>query len=55
MTSAVYYDSPNELALLSVSFADASGNPADPTTVSCVITEPAGDQGHPHLRRHRAR
>jgi len=42
MTSAVYYDSPNEIALLSASFADANGNPADPTTVSCAITEPAG-------------
>lgn len=43
MTATVYYDGVNELAVLTNTFHAADGiTPADPTTVSCVITEPAG-------------
>jgi len=42
VTATCFYDSVNEIALLSASFADANGNPADPTSVSCLITEPSG-------------
>ena len=42
MTSSVFYDSVNEIALISASFVNAAGVPADPTTVSCTITEPSG-------------
>jgi hypothetical protein len=42
VTATVFYDSASEIALISVSFTNAAGALADPTTVSCVITEPAG-------------
>jgi hypothetical protein len=42
MTATVYYDDVNELALLTNTFLDSSGTPADPATVSCTVTEPAG-------------
>jgi hypothetical protein len=42
VTATCFYDNVNEIALLSASFADANGNPADPTSVRCVITEPSG-------------
>ena len=41
MTAQVFYDSANDVALISVSFTNAAGALADPTTVSCTITEPA--------------
>lgn len=42
MTSTVFYDSSAEIALLGNVFTNASGAAADPTTVSCIVTEPAG-------------
>jgi hypothetical protein len=42
MTATVYYDNVNELATLTNTFTNSAGQPADPTTVSCIITEPAG-------------
>lgn len=44
MTATVFYDSPNEIALLTNTFLNASGTPADPTTVSCTVTDPSGAQ-----------
>jgi hypothetical protein len=42
VTAIVYYDDVNEIALLSFTFLNPAGTAADPTTVSCIITEPAG-------------
>jgi hypothetical protein len=42
VTATVFYDSANEIALLSNTFLNAAGAPADPTAVYCVITEPSG-------------
>ena len=43
MTATVFYDSVNEIALLTNTFLSSPGGaPADPATVFCVITEPAG-------------
>lgn len=42
MTATVFYDSVNEIALISNTFTNASGTPADPTTISCIVTEPSG-------------
>lgn len=42
MTATVFYDNANEIALLSASFAGSDGQPADPTSVTCVITDPSG-------------
>lgn len=42
MTATVFYDNVNEIALISNTFTNAAGLPADPTTVSCIITEPSG-------------
>lgn len=42
MTATCFYDNVNEIAVLSASFAGASGTPADPTTVSCAVTEASG-------------
>ncbi len=42
MTATVFYDDPNEIALLTNTFLNSSGTPADPTTVSCVVTDPTG-------------
>lgn len=41
MTATVFYDNANEQAVLSAAFA-LNGADADPTTVTCVITDPAG-------------
>lgn len=41
MTATVFYDSVNEIALIANTFTSGSV-PADPTAVSCVITEPSG-------------
>jgi hypothetical protein len=41
MTATVFYDDVNEIALISNTFTDAGGVPADPTAVSCIITDPA--------------
>jgi hypothetical protein len=43
MSSTVFYDNVNELATITCTFS-AAGVPADPTTVSCVVTDPAGAQ-----------
>ena len=40
MTATVFYDSANEVALITNTFTSA-GNPADPTTVSCIVTDPS--------------
>lgn len=42
MTATVFYDSVNEIALITNTFTNASGVDADPTTVSCIVTEPSG-------------
>jgi hypothetical protein len=41
MSSTVYYDSVNELALLAMTFVNAAGTPTDPTTVTCTVTDPS--------------
>ena len=41
MTATVYYDGPSQIATLAAQFT-SSGSPADPTTVSCVVTDPSG-------------
>jgi len=41
VTATVFYDNVNEVALIANTFTNAAGVPADPTTVSCVITDPA--------------
>lgn len=43
MSSTVFYDNTNELATISANFS-VSGVPADPTTISCVVTDPSGAQ-----------
>jgi hypothetical protein len=40
VTATVFYDSVNEIALLSNTFLNSAGAAADPTTVSCIITDP---------------
>ena len=43
MSSSVFYDSVSEIALLSNTFESGSpAVPADPTAVSCIVTEPSG-------------
>jgi gp6-like head-tail connector protein len=42
MTATVFYDNVNEIALLASTFLNASGTAADPSTVSCVVTDPSG-------------
>ena len=42
MTATVFYDNINEVALLSNTFTNAAGLPADPLTVVCIVTEPSG-------------
>ena len=42
MTATVFFDNINEIALLSNTFLNGSGNPADPTTVVCIVTDPSG-------------
>lgn len=42
MTSTIFYDNVNEIALLTNTFLNSSGTAADPTTVSCVVTDPSG-------------
>lgn len=45
MTATVFYDSSSEIALISNTFQSGSpAVPADPTTVSCVVTDPSGAQ-----------
>lgn len=41
MTATVFYDSTNEIALISNTFLNSAGVATDPTTVSCVVTDPA--------------
>lgn len=41
MSATVYYDSANELAVLTMAFTNAAGAPTDPTTVSCIVTDPS--------------
>jgi Phage gp6-like head-tail connector protein len=42
MTATVFYDDENEIALATNTFLDSAGSAADPTLVSCVITDPSG-------------
>jgi Phage gp6-like head-tail connector protein len=42
MTATVYYDNVNQLAFLTAIFLNATGSNADPSAVSCVITDPSG-------------
>ncbi len=42
MTATVYYDSTSEIATLGNTFMNSAGTPTDPTTVSCVVTDPSG-------------
>jgi hypothetical protein len=42
MTATVFYDNSAELAQLTNVFLNSAGVPADPTTVSCVVTDPSG-------------
>ncbi len=42
MTATIFYDDVNKIALLTVNFLNSSGAAADPTAVSCVVTDPAG-------------
>lgn len=41
MSATIFYDNVNEIALLTNNFL-LNGASADPTTISCVVTEPAG-------------
>lgn len=43
MTATVYYDSMNEIALISGTFLNGAQVPNDPNTVSIVVTDPAGN------------
>lgn len=43
MSSTVFYENANCISVLSNTFA-LNGTPADPTTVSCVVTDPLGVQ-----------
>lgn len=43
MGATVYYQNSNEIAILKITFT-LSGVPADPTTVSCIVTDPTGNQ-----------
>ena len=44
MTATVFYDSADELATIKAVFVNSSGVNTDPTTVSCVVTDPSGNQ-----------
>lgn len=44
MTATVFYDNINELATITATFVNAGGTPTDPTTISCVVTDPAALQ-----------
>ena len=44
MSSTVFYDSIDELATIKAVFVNNAGQNADPTTVSCVVTDPSGTQ-----------
>jgi len=41
LSATVFYDNVNEVALLSNTFLNQNQQPADPTTVSCVVTDPS--------------
>ena len=41
MSATIFYDDSNEIALLTNTFT-LNGSAADPTTVSCVVTDPSG-------------
>lgn len=43
MSSTVFFDNTSEFATLNVTFT-VNGTPTDPTTVSCLVTDPAGGQ-----------
>lgn len=44
MTATIFYDNPAQIATLTNTFLNSSQAPADPTTVSCVVTDPSGNQ-----------
>jgi len=42
VTATVFYDNSNEIALISNTFLNSSGTAADPTAVSCIVSDPSG-------------
>jgi len=42
MSATIFYEDTNEIAVLTNTFLNSSGTAADPTTVSCVVTDPSG-------------
>lgn len=44
MSSTVFYDSIDELATIKAVFTNSAGSAADPTSVTCVVTDPSGAQ-----------
>jgi hypothetical protein len=42
VTATLFYESPAEIAQLGNTFLNSLQAPADPTTVSCVVTDPSG-------------
>lgn len=42
MTATVFYESSAEIALIANTFLNSAQAPADPTSVSCVVTDPSG-------------
>lgn len=44
MTATVFYDNVNELATINATFTNLAGVPTNPTTTTCVVTDPAGVQ-----------
>lgn len=44
MTATVFYDSTAETAVITATFQNAAGAATDPTTVTCVVTDPSGTQ-----------
>lgn len=42
MTATVFYEGTAEIAQIATTFLNASQVPADPTAVSCVVTDPSG-------------
>ena len=41
MTATVFYDSANEIAVLTNTFTNTAGQAADPDTVTCIVTDPS--------------
>jgi hypothetical protein len=41
VTATAFYDNINQLALLTNTFTNSAGSPAQPSTVACIITDPS--------------